>query len=520
MLWIGIHLPLLPLETAAATAAPGPLALHDGLSISHADAAAQALGIHAGLKRATALALLPQLVLAQADPQRDALALRAVAHAALTYTPAVCLAPPQTVLLEVHASLRCFGGFESLLQRLRATLAPLQHQLQLASAPTAQGAALLCRLARRRTAPADGVDAVGASGGAADIHCPDLASLTRRLEAAPVWLLGPGREHWEALQGMGLRHIGDLRGLPRGGLARRFGAALLNELDCALGQRPDPRVPVELPAQFASRLELLARADTTEQVLQGAQVLLARLVVWATAHQARIGRFRLEMLHEGRQRSEVATPPASQLLVALTEPSCDAAHLQLLLRERLAQVQLVAPTLELRLHCSELVHRPPPNGELFPTTQQDHEGLTRLLERLQARLGREQLQCLWSVADHRPERSSQVRPFEGGWSAAAPRGSAHAARPASGNVQQPVWLLPEPQPLGERERSPLLDGQPLQLLSGPERIESGWWDTELAERDYFIAQAADQSLVWIYRSRLPLRGLEEAHGWHLHGRFG
>ena len=34
---------------------------------------------------------------------------------------------------------------------------------------------------------------------------------------------------------------------------------------------------------------------------------------------------------------------------------------------------------------------------------------------------------------------------------------------------------------------PLLDGRPLQLLSGPERIEAGWWDAGLAERDYFIA---------------------------------
>jgi protein ImuB len=497
--WIGLHLPLLPLETAAATAPPGPLALHDGLSITHADAAAQALGIQAGLKRATALALLPQLVLAQADPLRDALALLAVAHAALAFTPMVCLAPPQTVLLEVQASLRCFGGFESLLQQLHAALAPLGHRLQLASAPTAQGAALLSRLAADQA-----------------LHCTDLPALTRRLEAAPVWLLGPGREHWEALQGMGLRQIGELRRLPRAGLARRFGAALLNELDSALGQRPDPRQAVELPAQFSARLELLARADTTEQVMQGARVLLARLVAWASAYQARIGRFRLEMLHEGRQRSELATPPASQLLVALTEPSCDAAHLQLLLRERLAQVQLVAPTLELRLHCSELLHRPPPNGELFPTAQQDHEGLTRLLERLQARLGREQVQCLLCVADHRPERSSLLHPVDGAWPAGASR-----ARSAPAGMQQPVWLLPEPQPLQERERSPLLEGQPLHLLSGPERLESGWWDAALAERDYFIAQAADASLVWIYRSRLPLRSAEEqtGTGWFLHGRF-
>ena len=48
------------------------------------------------------------------------------------------------------------------------------------------------------------------------------------------------------------------------------------------------------------------------------------------------------------------------------------------------------------------------------------------------------------------------------------------------------------------------DGQALHLLSGPERIETGWWDSALAGRDYFIAAAADGALVWIYRERLPL----------------
>ena len=86
-----------------------------------------------------------------------------------------------------------------------------------------------------------------------------------------------------------------------------------------------------------------------------------------------------------------------------------------------------------------------------------------------------------------------------------------------------MWLLPQPEPLIERHSRPLLDGAPLQLLSGPERIEAGWWDCgegTLAERDYFIAQAVDGALVWIYRARLPLSGPESEQGWFLQGRFG
>ena len=95
----------------------------------------------------------------------------------------------------------------------------------------------------------------------------------------------------------------------------------------------------------------------------------------------------------------------------------------------------------------------------------------------------------------------------------------------TGAASRPVWLQ-RPEPLAERNSRPLFDNQPLQLLSGPERIEAGWWDGELASRDYFIAEAADGALVWIYRERLPLpRAANEereaaSSGWFLHGRFG
>ena len=87
------------------------------------------------------------------------------------------------------------------------------------------------------------------------------------------------------------------------------------------------------------------------------------------------------------------------------------------------------------------------------------------------------------------------------------------------NPQRPVWLLSTPQALHERQARPLLEGHPLQLLCGPERVEAGWWDAALAERDYFIAQAADGALVWVYRARLPLSVAEDAQGWFLQGRF-
>jgi len=295
VLWIALHLPLLSLETFAATLPPGlssthpdsepALALVDVHHIVSANATALALGVKPGLKRATALALAPQIILGQAHATRDAQALQAVAHAALAFTPQVCIEPaaeadaaPHTVLLEVQASLRYFGGLAALRQRLHAALAPLGHRLHMACAATPLGAALLARVHR-------------------EFDGADLPATRAALVKTPVWLLGPARAHWEALQGMGLRTIADLCSLPRAGLARRFGETLLAEIDAAFGRRPDPREAIVPARLFESRLELFARADSTEQVLHGAQVLLARLVAWLAAQHSFVRRFRLLMHH-------------------------------------------------------------------------------------------------------------------------------------------------------------------------------------------------------------------------------
>lgn len=506
VLWIALHLPLLSLESFAATFAgppDTPLGLLDAHEVVSVNAAARALGVRPGFKRATALALAPQLTLGQADPARDAQALKAVAHAALAFTPTVTVQPPSeaapddaphTVLLEVQASLRYFGGLAKLLLRLREALAPLGHELNICSAATPLGAALLAR-----------VHPV--------LNCADLAATCRALDRAPVWLLGPGRAHWEALQGMGLRSLSDLARVPRDGLARRVGPVVLDELDRATGRRPDPREPIVPPPSFDSRLELFARADTTEQLMHGAAVLLARLVAWLSAQHAFARRFSIVMLHEKRSRHDAPDAAVTRLEVALAEPSRDGAHLLVLLRERLAQLQLPAPTLDLRLQAEDIARRPPPNAELFPTPASEEEGLTRLIERLQARLGREQVLRLVPLQDHRPERASAWRVAD----AKIQPARAREAGPARRLAARPVWLMAQPEVLPARAGAPLVDGQAVQFLSGPERIESGWWDAELVERDYYVAQLPDGGLVWVFRERVPVG---EDLSWYLQGRFG
>jgi protein ImuB len=516
--WIALHLPALALESWVATLDSEvrhlPLALLDGTRVAAVDAAAAALGVRPGQQRATALALAPALRFGQADAARDARALGAVAHAALQFTPAVALHGGDTVLLEVASTLRLFGGLSQLAQRLDAALEPLGHQVVPACAPTALGAALLARWASP--------DPPRALFGP---HATRLAALRALLDTAPATLLwSQGGSALEMLQGLGLRTLGELRVLPRDGLARRFGPAMLDLLDRARGDAPDPQDWVRPPERFAEQLELHARADTAAQLQHAAGLSLARLVAWARAQQGRVQRCTLGLRHEPRHRADDAVPELTTLEIALAEPSADATHLQGLLRERLARLVLPAPVTSLDLRCEELVFATPPDGELFPTRAAGQAGLARLLERLQARLGEDRVQRLEPVDDHRPERAAQTRasalPV-----AAAVVAVARRPAPVAGSsphpparLTRPAWLLPEPQPLTERGPHPCFGGQPLQLLAGPERIECGWWDDALAARDYFVAQTHDGALAWIFRSRLP--GAATPAGWFLQGWFG
>lgn len=556
MLWVALHLPALSLEAwratlgPALTARPGhrpgpgqdpdrPLALLHAAPEAHRialpDAAALARGVQPGMKRATAQALAPDLLLGQADARRDAEALRSVAHVALAFSPSVSWATPALwrpapdddpapprpaacpalvgVRLEVQSCLRYHGGLPALLQRLRAQLAPLGHRVRIATAPTALGAALLAAWREDLERGA---------------HSTRPEALQPLIDALPLALLsrdGEGAQaQAEALQAMGLRCVGDLAGLPREGLSRRFGPALLGDIDRARGLAPEAQTWLTLPPRFSSRLELFSRADTSAQVLAGAATLLARLVAWVQARQVRVLRFTLVMHHEPRRRRhDDGLPERTELDIAPALPSADAGHLASLLAERLGRLPLPAPTLELSLHCAHTVAGGVPNGELFASPGSRREGLARLVERLQARLGREQVLRPVALADRRPECGT------GWWPADAARLQADVPQPPAGLAQavlpaQPLWLLPEPKPLPLRDGLPLHQGRPLQLLAGPERLETGWWDGAPALRDYFIARDAAGALVWVYRRQPSPLASSAATGpalatWFLQGLF-
>ena len=102
-------------------------------------------GVHAGLRRAGAQALVPHAIQLDRDVGAEARLMQSLALALLAFTPHVTLdmVDEATVLLEVEASLRLFGGHRALCRAVKYCAVRLGAIPRLGTGPTARGAAWL-----------------------------------------------------------------------------------------------------------------------------------------------------------------------------------------------------------------------------------------------------------------------------------------------------------------------------------------------------------------------------------------
>jgi protein ImuB len=482
-----------------------------------------------------------------------------------------------TLLIDVTYSLRLFGGIRLIVQGLRQQLKRLKLQVQSSVAPTATGAWLLAQAAQHSTqhfaqrstqqpiqhsAHRSTQQSAQYSAQSSVQHSPRYAcgqaTLERLLDRLPCAMLPTAQPHLVWLKAIGCETLGGLRALPRNGLQRRVGTALLTELEQAYTQTVWRQAPYLAPEQFIEQLDLLDRLEHTEALASFSERLALSLCTWLAAKQYALRSATLELHHE---RGRHACPPTT-LELAFGEPVWLLGQLMPLLRERLSRQSLVGPVVALTLRSQALAAQSARSATLFPDPLHAPADYRRLLDLLCARLGTEQVLQPAPLADHRPEiannwapldasmvvttittsRTSQsrtnktasaqaasatVRPTVATTTKSAISAITTPTAPATTNQasyatanstpaplsERPFWLLAEPLALTVRGDRPIYYG-PLQLLRGPERIESGWWDHLRIARDYFVAQDQQAVRYWIYRER----DTEQAR-WFLHGLF-
>jgi protein ImuB len=338
----------------------------------------------------------------------------------------------------------------------------------------------------------------------------------------PLDTLTAAREHVETLARAGCRTWGQLQALPRGGVSRRFGAALLDALDCAIGDRPERYPWLTLPEVFDQKLELPALATSAPELMWSASRLLSQMQLWLQLRQRGVLAFELEWTLDLKRLDGVNLPPREQLALRTAQPTQDMAHLRKLVAENLDRARIGAPANALRLRSLDTTPWAGASHSLLLEDKARGDKLHQLVERLSARLGPEQVLVPQPVADHRPEHRQRWVPAGEVTAAAPPAKKKGKAQPPPADAIHPPWLLPQPLRLSVQRDTPQYHG-PLRLLTRPQRIEAGWWDEDgkgLALRDYFIARSDKAGLVWIFRERPASLADSEAQArWFLQGLY-
>jgi protein ImuB len=375
--------------------------------------AAEAFGIHDGMRLGEALGRCPSLALVAPDAERAAEAWEEALGRLEGIGAAVESDRPGEAFFELDGLRPLWGGAEQVLRRARRALTaerpartPIGHlpgrsarggpvgTPRLGAGPTRLCAYAAALRARPRRGP---------------VIVPAGAARTF-LAAQPIGLLRgrlPG--DWErasvpdTLERVGVRTLGELASLPDAAVADRFGEPGLRALRMARGSdgalRPRPR-----PERLAERLELPEGCSGT-QLERALRLLVDRLL----AHPGRRGR----TVRRLRLGAQLAGGGGWGSEVVLREASADRDRLRLTLAPKLGELPGPATTLVLRA-----VELGPPahdQGGLERSPQERRrERIAEAVRQARAAGGRDAVLRVLEVepASRVPERRAMLTPFE------------------------------------------------------------------------------------------------------------
>ena len=494
--YLAVFLPFLPSERIRRKKPPdAPFALVEkqrgSMRLVAVDRAALKLGLTPGLPLADARARVPELLVFDHDPQRDAALLDWLAEACDRYTPMVAIDPPHGLILDITGCTHPFpDGETGLASDLAKRLARLGFTARLSRATTPDAALAL------------------ALYGGDDVR------------VLPVAALRFDPDIHMALARAGLKTIGDVARLPPAPLAARFGEALPILLARLLGKANVHITPRRTLAEIETEARFAEPIARTDDMLTTIAQLVAKAAITLSERGVGGRRFSVALF---RSDGHVA-----RLSVETGQPVRDPAILDRLFRER---IDALADPLDpgfgydmIRLAVHVVEPLAPEQLRLDGGKVADRE-LAALIDQLGTRLGRNRVRRFAAVDTHIPEQAALEFPavetrVRGAW-----------PKPQTGEPPlRPLHLFDPPYRIEVIAEVP--DGPPRRFKwrramhevarhEGPERIAAEWWmrrDNGGLTRDYYRVEDVRGRRYWLFRH--GLYGVEKPHpDWYLHGLF-
>lgn len=460
-----------------------------------------------GMSLAEARTWLPDLKVAEADPQADDAFLLRLAAACERFTPLVAMRESDGFILDITGCAHLFGGEKGIGRDACRLMLRMGASPRSAIAGTPDAAWAFARFTK-------------GGGFARD----EEESSARTL---PVAALELDAETTLALARAGFRTIGDIADRPSHLLTARFGSSLVAKLMRVLG-REDIRIAPLRP------LPLIVAEQHFPEPLAHVESLLGVL-----ERLARDVSIRLEQRGEGGRSFEASFFRSDGIVrrisIETAQGTRDPAMLMRLLKLR---IEVLADPLDpgfgfdavrLSVLRSEALQERQKmlGGETQPGDAES--GIAALVNRLVARFGRENVLRFVACDTHDPVRAGGMVPYlslgpSDPWSEPAP--GQPPARPLTlfSNPHQIEVLaeVPDSPPLRFRWRRVLHE---VRLAEGPERIAPEWWretafgnDHPPATRDYYRVEDANGHRFWIFREGL-YDDTNARPRWFLHGLF-
>ncbi|MGO6949590.1 Y-family DNA polymerase [Rhizobium johnstonii] len=461
--------------------------------ISSADPAAKRIGVRVGMPAAKAQAIFRGLMLVDADPVADALALDRIGLWALRlYSPIVAVDGNDGLVLDTEGADHLQGGEQPMITGIVNMFRARKLSARVAIADT-WGAAHACVRAIRR-----------------DTVIVPRGEIVRAVEKLPISLLRLPEKVVQDLRVLGFQSIGELSNTPRAPLALRFGPEVGRRLDQMFGRMNEPIDPIrtgDLVEVTRSFQEPIGAAETINKYV-------GRLVVQLVAE--------LEKRGLGARRTDLIVHKVDNTIQAIragtAKPARDVAWLTKLFRDRTEKIEpgFGIEKLTLVAGSAEPLAQ---QQKVSSLVEEENGDITPLID-VFANRGQRVYRVVPFASDV-PERSVQrvsavAESVGDGWASHWRRPVRLFSRPEQ---IQAIAMMPDYPPAtitwrGKRHR--------VKRADGPERIFGEWWmrPNELdAVRDYFVIENDNGERFWIFRSGDGVDPDTGSHRWFMHGIF-
>ena len=300
---------------------------------------------------------------------------------------------------------------------------------------------------------------------------------------------------------MGVKKIKDIWRLPISGLKKRVGNEIILQLNKAIGLEPELIKRYSLPEHFTSSYNLSYPIIDENKALLILEKLLNKLCVFLQKRNLCTSRFLVTLKNE--KSKDI------RLYIKLRQPSCSKNHFMVLIKAHLENKKILSPITEISLNAKSFQQKNNASDFMLPSNfnsanqKAPVDKLNLFIETLTARIGEKFLKKPRYIDHHCPEYSA----LEG-------KTDEPPIKKAPKILQnlRPIWLFSEPKKLN-RYNHQLYHNQKISLISGPERIESSWWEQNENQRDYYIAEEGCGVRLWVFQDRT------KPGEWFVHGIF-